>query len=259
MNIQKYNSATGQIREAILRSQHRTVSAINREQLSLYYGIGRYVSQNSRKDFWGTGAIENISEQLQKELPSLRGFSPENIKKMRRFYEEWDNVLFRSPMATEIQDIDFVEITNRSPLATDLQYSENKLIINRQTASGELGIDENILLLANRQPTTGDFDWNKFLQLGFSLHMEIINKTNSTEARLFYIHECATRFWNKYTLRDYLKADLYGKRGTMPNNFEKAIPNAKLALKAVVAFKDEYLPENLRRALPDMEDLKKLL
>jgi predicted nuclease of restriction endonuclease-like (RecB) superfamily len=42
-------------------------------------------------------------------------------------------------------------------------------------------------------------------------------------------------------LRDYLKADLYNKRGSMPNNFAQAIPDKMQALKAVMAFKDEYL------------------
>ena len=35
------------------------------------------------------GLIIIISQQLQKELPRLRGFSVTNIKNMRSFYEEW--------------------------------------------------------------------------------------------------------------------------------------------------------------------------
>ena len=35
----------------------------------MYFGIGCYVSEHSRTDKWGTGAIESISEQLKKELP----------------------------------------------------------------------------------------------------------------------------------------------------------------------------------------------
>ena len=75
------------IKAAILRSQARSVQYINQEQLSLYFGIGRYVSEHSRNGYWGTGAIDNISKQLKCELPGLRGFSAENIKLMRRFYE----------------------------------------------------------------------------------------------------------------------------------------------------------------------------
>jgi predicted nuclease of restriction endonuclease-like (RecB) superfamily len=230
---QTYKEAVRNIKEAILRSQYRAASTVNKEQLSLYYGIGRYVSQNSRDGFWGTGAIEQISQMLQQELPGLRGFSPENIKKMRHFYEVWEPVVNRSPLATdfiqirqlptdELQSIGLKGNTNRSPLATDL-------IVN-----------ESLLLVAIRQPLADEFNPAEFLQIGFTHHMEIIAKTKTLDARLFYIHECATHFWNKYTLRDYLRSDLYGKRGSMPNNFAQTIPNAKQLLKAVASFKDEY-------------------
>ena len=65
------------IKDAILKSQARSAQLINQEQLSLYYGIGRYVSEHSRKGFWGTGAIARISLQLKSELPGLKGFSEE--------------------------------------------------------------------------------------------------------------------------------------------------------------------------------------
>ena len=42
------------------------------EQLSLYFGIGRYVSAHSRQEAWGTSGIDRISEQLRRELPGLR-------------------------------------------------------------------------------------------------------------------------------------------------------------------------------------------
>ena len=86
---QNYREAVKTIKEAILRSQYHAATSVNKEQLSLYYGIGRYVSKNSRIGFWGKGAIEQISSLLQKELPGLRGFSTSNIKNMRVFYEEW--------------------------------------------------------------------------------------------------------------------------------------------------------------------------
>ena len=50
---QDIKTAVQVIKSAILQSQMRAVKAINQEQLALYYGIGRYVSMNSRKGFWG--------------------------------------------------------------------------------------------------------------------------------------------------------------------------------------------------------------
>lgn len=48
---------------------------VNRIQLAVYFGIGKYISQNTRKGKWGTGALDAISQILRKELPGLRGLS----------------------------------------------------------------------------------------------------------------------------------------------------------------------------------------
>ena len=48
---------------------------------------------------------QTISQQLQKELPGLRGFSVTNIKNMRSFYEEWSPVINSQPMADENQTL----------------------------------------------------------------------------------------------------------------------------------------------------------
>ena len=55
-NAADYNIAVQTIKEAILRSQYQAAKLVNREMLSLYYGIGRYVSANSRKGFWHSNA-----------------------------------------------------------------------------------------------------------------------------------------------------------------------------------------------------------
>ena len=63
--VQIYTEAVKVIKEAILQSQYRAASIANKEQLSLYYGIGRYVSENSRKGFGG-------KEQLKPSVNNYR-------------------------------------------------------------------------------------------------------------------------------------------------------------------------------------------
>ena len=100
--LHQYDDAVDVIKQAILQSQYRSVKLITGEQLSLYFGIGRYISANSRSGTWGTGAINRISEQLKKELPGLRGFSASNMKKMRMFYEYWTPYVNRQPSAGDL-------------------------------------------------------------------------------------------------------------------------------------------------------------
>lgn len=87
--FQNYDDAVQIIKTAILQSQYEAARSVNEKQLMLYYGIGKYISMNSRNGFRGKGAINAISERLNKELPGLRGFSARNIRYMRMFYEEW--------------------------------------------------------------------------------------------------------------------------------------------------------------------------
>ena len=107
----RYNEAVQQIKSAILQSQLEAAKAVNRQMLALYYGIGKYVSDNTRTGTWGTGAIETISEQLRRELPGLRGFSPASIKKMRIFYEQWSKLINRSPMANDLDWHEFMSLS----------------------------------------------------------------------------------------------------------------------------------------------------
>lgn len=208
----EYNHAVQLIKTAILQNQLEAAKAVNQQMLALYYGVGKFVSENTRNGIWGTGAIETISEQLRRELPGLRGFSVSNIKNMRQFYENWNNYIIRQPMASELQHTDNQE---------ELPYKA--------------------LLSLNRSPMANNLDWHDFFALSFSHHMEIIFKTKTLEERAFYIHQAATFHWDKYMLRDNLKADLYHHQSQMPNNFAKAMPNTRQALKAISMFKDEYL------------------
>ena len=209
LSLAEVKSAVKVLKTAILQSQCRAIRKTNQELLSLYYGIGHYISDNSRTGFWGTGAIEAISSQLKRELPGLRGFSASNLKNMRQFYDEWSPVLNRQPSAGDLSDT--TEIT---PIDT---------------------------LIVNRQPSADDLTADEFTSLGFSLHMEILSKAKNWEERKYYIRQAAANRWDKYTLRKHLQDDDFHHVGQLPSNFNAAIPDKRRAVQTLQAFKDEYL------------------
>ena len=210
-SIIKYKNAVSTIKQAILQSQYRAAKLVTGEQLSLYFGIGGYVSANSREGTWGTGAIERISEQLRRELPGLRGFSATSIKKMRIFYEFWSQYI------------------NRPPMAVDLQITEDKTVI-----------DIDSFALQKWSPMAGEINREEFLSISFSHHTEILDKTKDIHEVLFYIHQTVLHKWDKYDLRDRLKSRLYEKQQSASNNFIQTMPVVS-ARKAIGMFKDEYL------------------
>lgn len=201
-----YNAAVQTIKEAILRSQYQAAKLVNREMLSLYYGIGRYISANSREGFWGTGAIKTISERLRKELPGLKGFSQTNLKYMRIFYEEW------SPI---------IEAKNHKSSAV----------------ADEIDTDS---LLPVKSSTTAD-DLERFLNLSFSHHIIILAEEKNIEKRWKYISLAIENKWDKRFLKTQIKENVADKYGAMPSNFGVTIKDSRDAIKALNMFKDEYL------------------
>ena len=222
---QELRSAVKTIKTAILQSQARTARMISGSQLSLYYGVGLYVSANSREGTWGTGAIKSISEQLQRELPGLRGFSEESIKKMRTFAEFWSQYI------------------NRSPAATDLKVVDTKDYIAHDSFS-----------LSKWSPLATEINRDEFLGISFSHHMEILHKTKNIQEVLCCIHEAVIHQWDKYTLRNVLKAGIPQPEHSAPNNFAQTISTARDAMKAIRMFKDEYLLDYINVEDIDAED-----
>lgn len=204
----KYSIAVQTIKVAILQSQYQAVKLVNREQLALYYGIGRYISQNSRNGYWGTGAVAFISNKLQMELPGLRGFSERNLKNMRTFYEEWQMLDVNSAVSTtEIHDNDCDTVEIRQ-----LQL-----------------------------PNFKDFPTEEFFKIGFTHHTAILSQVKTFEERNFYIKLCANEFLKVDTVKKLMKEDVYHNQGILPNNFLEKLPPAEFARRAILAFKDEYM------------------
>lgn len=199
--------AVKEIKTAILQSRYIAARQANAEQLKLYFAVGGYVSANTRgKDKWGTGAIEQISSLLSRELPGLKGFSASNIRYMRQFFDEWNSIEIRPTLLDDFN--------------CNLQLPEPVVEIH--------------------QALLGEFA-NAFLSIGFSLHILIFSKCKTLDERLYYIQECASHFWSYRTLLQHLKADDYKHIGKMPNNFAFTMPDSKQVSRAVMAFKDEML------------------
>ena len=97
----QYDNAAEVIKTAILQSQYEASKDINRIQLGLYLGIGKFLSEKTRKAQWGTNALQTISDKLKSDLPGLRGFSATNLKNMRIFYDNWKSIDYNSSVATD--------------------------------------------------------------------------------------------------------------------------------------------------------------
>ena len=235
------------IKTAILEAQYKAAKAVNAVQLSLYFSIGKYVSEHTRKGYWGTGALEYISEQLQRELPGLRGFSASNLKQMRGFYEEWTSDSLSDDcnstfMNVELQSADSNSTAMRDELeeTTEHIYSTDAIVKFSQLSN------------------YGEEFTKYFLAISFTHHRFIMSMVKDIEARLFYIELAAKESLSVRALQKGIQLDEYKHRGAMPNNFVQTLPASQQALKAISMFKDEYLLDFINveeLGVRDVEDI----
>lgn len=256
---QNYLEEVRKIREAISISRYYAARLVNGETLRLYYSVGKFISLNTRNAKWGTGALRNISQQLQQEMPGLKGFSEGNMRKMRLFYEAWQPVF--EPRMNETLEI--VPITDRIELIDFRSLVAN--IIGQQ-ASGKQE-DTGNQDVAIRSALPNELEESKrsampnelteenlgyFLRTNFTTHMELI--TYPIEERWFYIRKVACGFLGYRQLQELLRNNLYQQQGSMPSNFAETIPNDEQRSVAMKTFKEDNVLDFLKIPNPDHVD-----
>jgi predicted nuclease of restriction endonuclease-like (RecB) superfamily len=86
-------SVTGfdEVLALIQSARLQTASAVNTALIELYWNIGQYISQKIERDGWGKGAVTELAEYIRRRLPNSRGFSAQNLWRMRQFFEAYQS------------------------------------------------------------------------------------------------------------------------------------------------------------------------
>ncbi len=77
------------IKKRIQFERLKAVLSASAAQILLYWDLGRDILQKQEKAGWGAKVIDRLSSDLKKEFPDMNGFSPRNLKYMRKFAEAW--------------------------------------------------------------------------------------------------------------------------------------------------------------------------
>jgi predicted nuclease of restriction endonuclease-like (RecB) superfamily len=73
----------------IYSAKQRAEYQVNNTIIELYWTIGEYVSNRIKKDGWGKSTVKALSEYILGKEPGIRGYSTQNIWRMKQFYETY--------------------------------------------------------------------------------------------------------------------------------------------------------------------------
>ncbi len=193
-----------ELRQNITQSRYHAARLANREQLLLYLTTGKMLVQKIDAEKWGANVVNQISADLQKQLPGLKGFSRRNLMKMKQFYTDYASLLIMPSTTAQFNLVN------------------NELFVSSLTAQ----MPQDAL--------------EAFWLVSFSHHIVLLGKCKSLEERFFYMAQAAFQFWSVSILEHQIDACLFEKQGKLPNNFSKTL-NEQLKPSALQVFKDEYL------------------
>ncbi len=97
-----YQNHITELKAEIMRARVKAALSVNRELVLLYWRIGQKILEMQEKEGWGAKVIEQISKDLRKDFPEMRGLSARNLKYMRTFSATYSDVKFVQQAAAQI-------------------------------------------------------------------------------------------------------------------------------------------------------------
>jgi predicted nuclease of restriction endonuclease-like (RecB) superfamily len=87
INLADYQDWLNTIKQRVQLARLRVALAANRELIQFYWELGAQISEKQAQSQWGDKLIPQLSADLQKTFPELKGLSASNLKYCLRFHQ----------------------------------------------------------------------------------------------------------------------------------------------------------------------------
>ncbi len=210
IHLSEYKNWLVSLKNEIKQRQIKAAVVVNNELILLYWELGKQIVEKQQTEKWGTGFISQLSNDLKKEFPQIAGFSITNLNYCRRFF------LFYTSEKNLKKDNNSIlpQVEVKSSVA------DNQEDTNLPQAGGKLGVA-------------------KFSLIPWGHHKLLIDKCDSVEQALFYVHKTIENNWSRSVLQYQIETNLFNRQGKAVSNFNTTLPSPQSDL-AHELLKDPY-------------------
>lgn len=225
MEMEKFSETTDfeQIVRLIEESRNRTYRQINAELVTLYYEIGRIVSERVAAGNWGEKTVDALAAFIKSKMPEMKGFTRRGLYRMKQFYETYSPESECFKLWNKTRKNELPEIV--SPLVTQLQAKENQ---------------EDSFVSA------------VLTQISWSNHLEILSGAKRAEEKLFYLLLSKKERFTKRELERQISSAVF-ERYILGNQNVSAL-RTQNSERLLNQFKDPYIFEFLDLPAEHSED-----
>lgn len=151
------------VNSLIERHRFSAITKVNIEVLMTSWEVGEYISIQLKTSHWGSKVVSELADYLKLQNPQRRGFGKRHLYNMVKFYDLYSRVEFSEMIKIlhlseivqlRIAQLGYIEKVDRRPLKSSITL---------------LAIPELLLLIP------------------FTSHLEIMNRCNTDEERIFYM------------------------------------------------------------------------
>lgn len=203
----EYAAFVNELKARVQSARMTAARAVNAELVLLYWDIGRAIVEKQRAFGWGESVVEDLSRDLRRVYPEMRGFSARNLWYMRRFFTECSEPAILQQAVAELQ--------------------------RTRPRRGFPPAAQELAGLSKLQQLVAEIPWGH--------HVVMLDKVSAPAARLYYLRAAARFGWSRHILLNQIKACAYehSRQEGKSHNFPCALP-AHLAQQAEEAIKSTY-------------------
>ena len=125
-NIFSYAALLKQVKARVALARKKAIYTANEEMLTMYWDIGKLLSESQKQIGWGNNALEQLSNDMKNDYPKVKGFSPRNCRCMIQFYKEYNQglTIWQQPVAK-------LEMSNVILPVKQLSWSHNVVLMQK--------------------------------------------------------------------------------------------------------------------------------
>ncbi len=136
LNI-SYQSHFEEVLSFVKSKKQEVYKKVNTSLIELYWSVGKYISQKVKDEIWGKGVVVELAQYIKKSEPNIKGFSSQNLWRMKQFYETYQSNQKLSTLSRVLpQNIN--NIFKDTYVLEMLQLLAKQIVITRKMA-GDFG------------------------------------------------------------------------------------------------------------------------
>ena len=137
IRTRQYGQFLREIKNRVRHAQLKAITAVNRELIQLYWDIGRSLHEKQDRLGWGESVVEKLANDLEKEFIGMKGFSVQNLWRMKQIYETYRGDTKLSALLRELSWTHNLMILHKAQSLEEREFYI-KTCVNEQWSSREL-------------------------------------------------------------------------------------------------------------------------